>query len=132
MKPTTSSADLRSDSHLNDGQRFQGHVKWYDKQKGFGFIVGDDGREHFLHRTGIAYDGSPGTFVRDLRGPEHSPDCPAKRDDSVKCTCGALGDRVSFRLKPSTRGSSYEAHGTQKLRPQGSPDRTDPESDSHS
>jgi CspA family cold shock protein len=32
----------------------EGHVKWYDREKGYGFIVHPGGEELFFHRTGIA------------------------------------------------------------------------------
>jgi cold shock protein len=32
----------------------QGVVKWYDTRKGYGFLALDDGREIFLHSSGIA------------------------------------------------------------------------------
>ena len=35
-------------------QLVQGVVKWYDTRKGFGFLALDDGREIFLHSSGIA------------------------------------------------------------------------------
>lgn len=38
----------------------EGHVKWYDSEKGYGFIVQQDGDEIFFHRTGIA----PGEALR--------------------------------------------------------------------
>lgn len=31
----------------------QGKVKWYDKKKGYGFIVGPDGKDVFVHYTGF-------------------------------------------------------------------------------
>ena len=31
----------------------QGKVKWYDTVKGFGFIHTDEGKDVFVHRTGI-------------------------------------------------------------------------------
>ena len=31
----------------------QGKVKWYDGVKGFGFIHSEDGKDVFVHRTGI-------------------------------------------------------------------------------
>lgn len=33
---------------------YEGSVKWYDHEKGYGFIVHPDGEELFFHRTGVA------------------------------------------------------------------------------
>ena len=35
----------------------QGTVKWFNEQKGFGFISCDDGNDYFVHHTGINGDG---------------------------------------------------------------------------
>jgi len=35
----------------------QGTVKWFDVKKGFGFIVQSNGKDLFLHKTGIHGDG---------------------------------------------------------------------------
>jgi len=31
----------------------QGIIKWFNEEKGFGFILGDDGNEYFLHASKI-------------------------------------------------------------------------------
>ena len=40
--------------HLREfTQRRRGVVKWYDRQKGYGFITTSDGREIFVHRHAL-------------------------------------------------------------------------------
>lgn len=35
----------------------EGKVKWFDSRKGFGFIIGPDGQDIFVHYTVIEGDG---------------------------------------------------------------------------
>ncbi len=37
-----------------------GKVKWFDNKKGYGFILAEDGREIFVHYTGIVAEGFKG------------------------------------------------------------------------
>lgn len=53
-----------------DAGPHEGKVKWYDPEKGYGFIVHPGGEELFFHRTGIAPgetpefpDGAPVTYL---------------------------------------------------------------------
>jgi len=39
----------------------EGTVKWYNFKKGYGFIVGEDDQEYFVHYTAIP----KGVFIRD-------------------------------------------------------------------
>lgn len=35
----------------------KGKVKWFDSAKGYGFIQSDEGKDIFVHYTGIERDG---------------------------------------------------------------------------
>ena len=35
----------------------KGSVKWFSKNKGYGFIVGDDEKEYFVHWKSVEGDG---------------------------------------------------------------------------
>jgi CspA family cold shock protein len=44
-------------SIFNMSETLQGTVKWFNSQKGFGFILGENGQDYFVHFSGISGDG---------------------------------------------------------------------------
>ncbi len=34
----------------------KGKIKWYKKEKGYGFLTGDDGKDYFVHSTSLPED----------------------------------------------------------------------------
>jgi CspA family cold shock protein len=38
---------------MEDSKILTGKVKFFNDQKGFGFITGDDGKDYFVHKTNL-------------------------------------------------------------------------------
>ncbi len=47
----------------------KGTVKWFSRDKGYGFIAGEDGNEYFVHHSALAQ----GTFIRENDTVEFEP-----------------------------------------------------------
>ena len=39
---------------MNEVKNMKGKIKWFNSRKGFGFIVGEDGNDIFVHQNDIA------------------------------------------------------------------------------
>ncbi len=42
-------------------ERMEGKVKFFNNMKGFGFIAGEDGKEYFVHKSGL----TEGTIINE-------------------------------------------------------------------
>ena len=42
---------------MSSNQKSTGTVKWFDPQRGMGYLIDDSGKEIFVHHTGIEGDG---------------------------------------------------------------------------
>ena len=49
-----------------NGLMYTGRVKWFNSQKGYGFIEGEDGEDIFVHRSGIIEVFEPVIFENDI------------------------------------------------------------------
>jgi len=80
----------------------KGKVKFFNVQKGFGFVAGDDGKEYFVHSTGLK-DGvklfEDDTVEFDVEEGERGPKAVnvAKSSDS-----GSSDDSESSESKESS------------------------------
>jgi len=57
MSDNQSSPESERASTSNTLEAINGTVKWFDPRKGFGFIIGPEGQDIFVHFTVIEGDG---------------------------------------------------------------------------
>jgi len=67
----------------------KGTVKFFNQMKGFGFIAGEDGKEYFVHQTGLQEgvrlsDNDPVTF--DVEQGDKGPKAANVAKDSEEAT----------------------------------------------
>ena len=43
--------------YYSEVKMLKGTVKWFNKEKGFGFVTCEEGKDYFVHFTGIIGDG---------------------------------------------------------------------------
>ena len=79
----------------------EGEVKWFDSRKGFGFIVGPEGQDIFVHYSVI--DGSGYRSLRDGTTVEYDAERSDKGWKAKRVVCHAtidVADQRSQRRAP--------------------------------
>lgn len=52
---------------LQEEKKMKGSVKWFNQAKGYGFIIGEDGKDYFVHYKGILSDEKFKTLTNEAR-----------------------------------------------------------------
>ena len=92
-------------------------VKWFNEKKGYGFLIGPDGRELYVHYSAIKTDGfktlMDGSFVDcDV---EETPKGPFARNVIPSVKCDGKRDCKESATWIDHRGFAYcECHGKQR------------------
>ncbi|GAB5495911.1 MAG: cold shock domain-containing protein [Phycisphaera sp.] len=73
----------------------RGVVKWFDSRKGFGFVVGPEGQDIFIHFTCIEGDG-----FRALKDGSHVEYDASKSDKGWRATRVVRDDSVEVTVVP--------------------------------
>ena len=80
-----------------------GKVKWFKADKGFGFIIGEDGQDYFVHHSAIEEKGYRTLNPGDLVTFEAEPSDKGLKAVKVRVTTHAPTPPATFNRQPSTR-----------------------------
>ena len=85
----------------------QGTVKWFNAEKGFGFIAVDGGQDVFVHYSSIAMDGYK-SLDEGQRVEFEVVQGQKAQADAVRSVCNLLRQRTEAR--PPSGGRALSAH----------------------
>jgi CspA family cold shock protein len=86
-----------------------GTVKWFDSKKGFGFIVGPEGKDVFVHFTRIEGDGFRSLRDGEQVEYEHTQGEKGLLATSVKRLVVASGNAAHVHLHAGDGGAALRA-----------------------
>jgi len=77
-----------------------GTVKFFNEEKGFGFIAADDGKEYFVHKSGLA----EGVFLRENDAVTFDVEDGERGPKAVNVSLGS-GDTPAEEAAPAEESS---------------------------
>jgi len=83
----------------------EGTVKWFNRNKGYGFIQGDDGQEYFVHHTAL----EKGTFIRENDKVSFEPVETERGKQAQKVTLLQKGSEIESGGDEATEEFAEEA-----------------------
>ena len=81
--------------------KMEGTVKWFNNKKGYGFIIGEDESEYFVHHSAIAQ----GTFIRDNDRVAFEPGEGEKGKQAQNVTLLQKGSEIAQPAAPAGEGA---------------------------
>jgi len=83
----------------------KGKVKFFNVMKGFGFVAGDDGKEYFVHKTGL----TKGTLLREndvvTFNPAESDKGPKAENVALESAAGKIAQKEDTAEAPEAESS---------------------------
>ena len=66
MARKSTKEELKLSGKTKEDKQVRGTVKWFNAKKGYGFIVGGDGKEWFFHYSNVIMEGYKDLFNDDI------------------------------------------------------------------
>jgi CspA family cold shock protein len=82
----------------------KGTVKWFNGMKGYGFIAGDDGKEYFVHQSGI----TPGNLLKDGTPVQFETEQGEKGPKAVKVSVAEAGSEPEAPSEETSEEATEE------------------------
>lgn len=103
-------------NHDNDIERIEGKIKWYSPEKGYGFLIPDDGSEDvFMHFSVLDASGCPHVEEGDHIVCEVGPGVRGQQAYRILEVKSALGERHFSPSKLDSRSPAFDLESLEEV-----------------